>query len=205
AGWPDRAWQIVTEQKQADNLVGAYEYATTNYPWMGGLILFNLNFNVVPWITDPCEQMRFYSVVNRPAEAALTAMPKVAGAGVGELSVVPGSITAVYTPTQQPISQTVTVTLKNVGTEPLAYTITLQTSPSLTLTLSAPLTGTLEANQETDVPLHYAIGNQPTGIYKGTMQIETSSNNVLRITNFPATLFIWDEVFQTFIPLLLRP
>ncbi|MFZ1395658.1 MAG: hypothetical protein WAS33_02115, partial [Candidatus Promineifilaceae bacterium] len=71
--WSGRAWQIVSEPKQADNLVGAYEYATTNYPWLSGMFIFNLNFNVAPWITDQCEQMRYYAVANRPAEAALTA------------------------------------------------------------------------------------------------------------------------------------
>jgi len=205
AGWPDRVWQIVSEQKQADNLVGAYEYATTNYPWMGGMFIFNLNFNTAPWITNPCEQMRFYSVVDRPAEAALAAMPKVAGAGVGELSLLPGMITAVYTPTQQPISQTVTVTLKNSGSQPLAYTITLQTMPPLTLTLSASLTGTLDANQETAVPLQYAIDNQPTGSYTGTMRVETVSNGVATLTDLPITVYLWGAIFQTFLPFALRP
>lgn len=205
AGWPDRAWQIVSAQKQADNLVGAYQYATTNYPWMAGMFIFNLNFNTASWITDPCEQMRYYSVVDRPAEAALAAMPKVAGAGVGELSLLPGSITAVYTTTQQPISQTVTVTLKNVGTQPLVYTLTLQTAPPLTLTLPDSLTGTLQPSMETAVPLQYAIDSQPTGSYTGTVQIETFSNNVATSAAFPVTLYLWDNIFQTFLPMTVRP
>lgn len=203
--WSGRIWQIVSEQKQADNLVGAYQFATTNYPWMGGMFIFNLNFNVAPWITDPCEQMRFYSVVGRPAEAALAAMPKVAGAGVGELAVVPGTVTAVYTPTQQPIDQTLTVTLKNVGTAPLAYTLTLQTSVPLTLTLSAPLTGTLAPEAETAVPLRWQLDGQPTGSYTGTVQIDTRSNGVLGSSSLPVVVHLWAEIFDTFLPVMIRP
>ena len=203
--WSGRAWQIVTEQKQADNLVGAYAYATTHYPWMAGMFIFNLNFNVAPWITDPCEQMRYYGVVDRPAEAALAAMPKVAGAGVGELSIVPGAVTAVYTPTQQPISETVMVTLKNVGTASLAYTLTLQTAQPLTLTLSVPLTGTLEPDDETAVPLQYELNGQPTGSYTGTMHIETFSNSVAVTHALPVTVYLWDEIYQAFLPVTIRP
>ncbi|WP_420631935.1 hypothetical protein [Candidatus Leptofilum sp.] len=203
--WSGRAWQIVSEQKQADNLVGAYEYATTHYPWMGGMFIFNLNFNVAPWITDPCEQMRYYAMVNRPAEAALAAMPKVAGAGVGELIVVPGAVTAVYTPTQQPITETVSVTLQNVGTAPLAYTMTLQTTLPLTLTLNAPLTGSLDVGMETAVPLHLSLDGQPIGSYPGTLQIETYSNGVASSHSVPVTVYLWDEVHRTFVPLAVRP
>ncbi|MCA9943019.1 MAG: hypothetical protein KC449_06035 [Anaerolineales bacterium] len=203
--WAGRAWQIVSEQKQADNLVGAYEYATTNYPWMGGMFIFNLNFNVAPWITDPCEQMRYYSVVNRPAEAALAAMPKVAGAGVGELSVMPGSVTAVYTPTQQPIAKTISVTLKNEGTAPLVYTLTLQTDAALMLALPAPLEGTLAPGEETAVPLQISLDGQPTGSYTGALQIDTASNSVVGSSSVPVTVHLWDEIGETLLPFAIRP
>jgi hypothetical protein len=203
-GWPDRAWQIVSEQKQADNLVGAYEYATTHYPWMGGMFIFNLNFNVAPWITNECEQMRFYGVVNRPAEAALAAMPKVAGAGLGELSVVPGAVTAVYTPTQQPIDETATVTLSNVGTAALAYTMTLQVNPPLLLSTFASLTGLLDTGEETAVPLQFSLDGQPTGSYTGTLQIDTNSNGVTDSTSLPVTVHLWDEIHETFLPVVIQ-
>ncbi len=203
--WSGRLWQIVSEQKQASNLVGAYQYATTHYPWMGGMFFFNLNFNVAPWITDPCEQMRFYGVVGRPAEAALTAMPKVAGASVGELSVVPGAVTAVYTPSQQPIDETITVTLKNVGNAPLAYTLTLQTSPPLALSLSGAVSGLLDPNEVTAVPLQFSLAGQPTGSYSGALHINTTSNGVAGSHNLPLTVFLWDEIYHTFLPVVIRP
>lgn len=204
-GWSGRAWQIVSEQKQADNLVGAYEYATTHYPWMGGMFIFNLNFNVAPWITDPCEQMRYYSVVNRPAEAALAAMPKVAGAGVGELSLLPGAVTAVFTPAQQPIDETVSVTLKNSGVAPLAYTMTLQVNPPLMLSTSASLTGSLDPDEATAVPLQFELNGQPTGSYSGTLDIETTSNGVAESYSLPVTVYLWDEIHETYLPVVIRP
>jgi hypothetical protein len=74
--WPSRIWQIVTPQKQADNLVGAFRYARTHWPWMRALFVFNYDFSLVPWY-DQCEQMRYYSVNQNPAYSALVNMPKI--------------------------------------------------------------------------------------------------------------------------------
>ncbi len=74
--WPSRIWQIVTPQKQADNLVGAFRYARLHWPWMKAMFVFNLDFSSVPWY-DECEQMRYYSVNQQPTYDALVAMPKV--------------------------------------------------------------------------------------------------------------------------------
>lgn len=62
--WPDRWWQIVSETEQATNLAGAYGYAHWNWPWMGVMNFFNLDFATVPWYDD-CQPMRWYSVVYR--------------------------------------------------------------------------------------------------------------------------------------------
>jgi hypothetical protein len=203
--WSGRVWQIVSEQKQAENLVGAYDYATANYPWLGGMFIFNLNFNVAPWITDPCEQMRYYAVANRPAEAALTAMPKVAGAGLGQLEVAPGVVTAVHALAHQPINKTVAVTIKNVGTAPLAYTLSLQETPPLSLDLTGSITGTLAVNEAAAVPLEYSLSNQTTGSYRGTLHIETSSNGVIDSQAVPVTVHLWEQINETFLPVVLRP
>jgi len=69
--WQGRAWQIVTPEKQADNLVGAFHYARTHWPWLGAMFVFNLNFNEAVYY-DTCEQMRYYSVQGRPSETALS-------------------------------------------------------------------------------------------------------------------------------------
>ncbi|MHB1130773.1 MAG: cellulase family glycosylhydrolase [Chloroflexota bacterium] len=79
-GWPGRDWQMVPPQTQANYLVRAYDYAYDNWPWMGPMFLFNLDFSVAPWY-DECNVMRWYSVVNqnqspRPAYTALQNMAK---------------------------------------------------------------------------------------------------------------------------------
>jgi hypothetical protein len=74
--WQGRYWQIVSAQKQAENLVGAFKYARFHYPWMEALFVFNLDFVTAPYY-DECEQMSHYSVYGRPAADALGAMSKV--------------------------------------------------------------------------------------------------------------------------------
>ncbi len=74
--WEGRLWQIVSPEKQAENLVGAFRYARFHWPWLQALFVFNLDFVTAPWYDD-CEQMRYYSVHGRPAADALGAMSKV--------------------------------------------------------------------------------------------------------------------------------
>lgn len=62
--WEWRWGQIVSEEEQATNLRGAYQYAYHYWPWMGVMSFFNLDFATVPWY-DYCQPMRFYSVVYR--------------------------------------------------------------------------------------------------------------------------------------------
>jgi hypothetical protein len=73
--WPGRIWQIVTVEKQADNLTGAFRYARLHWPWLKAMFAFNLDFDAVPWY-DTCEQMRYYSVDRQPTYDALVNMPK---------------------------------------------------------------------------------------------------------------------------------
>ena len=78
--WAGRAWQRVDPQAQAAYLVRAYQYAYANWPWMGVMLVFNLDFSTVPWY-PPAEPMRWYAIVNpdgspRPAYQALAAMAK---------------------------------------------------------------------------------------------------------------------------------
>jgi hypothetical protein len=79
----------VTEQRQADYLVRAFQYAHRHWPWMGPMFIFSLDFGAVPWY-EPCDPVRWYAIlhrtdpadqeapiIERPAYAALTAMPKI--------------------------------------------------------------------------------------------------------------------------------
>ncbi len=62
--WPTRTWQIVSERKQANYLVGAYMYARSHWPWMGVMSFFNMDFATVYWYHN-CEPARWYSIAYR--------------------------------------------------------------------------------------------------------------------------------------------
>ncbi|HLG73008.1 MAG TPA: cellulase family glycosylhydrolase [Chloroflexota bacterium] len=70
--------KLITEQNQADWLVALFNYTKQNYPWMGTMFVWNLNYQAVVPQTD--EKWGFgvlradYSP--RPAYTALAAMPK---------------------------------------------------------------------------------------------------------------------------------
>ncbi len=73
--WGDRNWQLVSKSTQADYLVRAYNYAYLNWPWMGVMTFFNLDFNIVPWY-QCCDPIRGYGIASNPAYDALKNMPK---------------------------------------------------------------------------------------------------------------------------------
>lgn len=64
-----------SDQGQAQELVGAYQYARAHWPWLGAIFVFNLDFDSRP--QDPCvDEQGWFAVKGRAAEAALEAMPK---------------------------------------------------------------------------------------------------------------------------------
>lgn len=71
AGFP------MSDQAQAGNLVGAFQYARDNWPWLGAVFVFNLDFNSPLRSTNPCyDEQGWFAVQGHAAEAALEAMPK---------------------------------------------------------------------------------------------------------------------------------
>lgn len=68
----------ITEEEQAEYLVRAFEIARTEWDWVTGMFVWNLNFAT---ITDPSDEKYPWSVLNadwspRPAYQALQEMPK---------------------------------------------------------------------------------------------------------------------------------
>jgi hypothetical protein len=67
----------MSDQAQADNLVGAFQYARANWPWLGGIFVFNLDFNPPRRSSDRCyDEQGWFGVQGHGAEAALETMPK---------------------------------------------------------------------------------------------------------------------------------
>lgn len=80
--WPQRAWQAITPEQQADYLVRAIQYAGAHWPWMGVMIIWNLDYSRYPpgesenTPSPECETMGWYSLLNpdgtpRPAYFAI--------------------------------------------------------------------------------------------------------------------------------------
>jgi hypothetical protein len=49
---------------QADYLARAFFYADENWPWMGPMFIFNLDFGTVNWY-EYCDPVRWYSLLSR--------------------------------------------------------------------------------------------------------------------------------------------
>ena len=203
-GWQGRAWQIVSEQKQADNLVGAFTYASSNYPWMGAMFVFNLNFNTAPWITDQCEQMRYYGVVGRPAEAALTNMPKVSTVPVGELSIAPTGWSRVVTPGQLPLMETAVFTVSNIGTQSLTFTAQPPSGASFTVTVSPSNATELDPAESAMVTVTIETAVLPTGNYPAPVMVESSSQGIIEQRQVPIHLTVLDQIMPHYLPLLFK-
>ncbi len=112
-------WMLVTEQQQADYLVRAFQYADANWPWMGPMFVWNLDFFYRGTL---CTPQRFYSLFHATdgnpnslsptlAFVALANMPKRLTTTPPALSVRPGRLlflSEIATPTAQ--AQTLNLT-----------------------------------------------------------------------------------------------
>lgn len=77
-GWDGRWWQAVSAQTQAQYLVRAYRFARMNWPWMGVMFVWNMDYNLVPW-NEYCDQKGWFAILNhdgnpRPAYVELARM-----------------------------------------------------------------------------------------------------------------------------------
>lgn len=62
--WPELNWQRVSRRQQAEYVVRAFDFAQKNWPWMGPMFLWNYDFSRAPQHADPCEQMKFFSMLD---------------------------------------------------------------------------------------------------------------------------------------------
>ena len=198
-GWQGRQWQIVSEAKQASNLVGSFEYATANWPWMEAMFIFNLNFNTAPWY-NTCEQMRYYGVQDRPAEDALRNMPKVEPAG--ELTITPGALSVAIADEQNAYNKTFTFELRNTGVKSLTYSITAD-SDSIVAQVSDG-SGTLAPNQTATMQVTVARGGRGVGVHNSALTVATNPAETEAPSSIPVSLFIFDEVHRLHLPVITR-
>jgi hypothetical protein len=202
--WGGRQWQIVSDEKQATNLAGAYQYADAHWPWMGGMFVFNLDFNQNPGLPE-CEQMRFYSVEGKPAKEALASTPKNKASITGQLRTGASALSILIDVDEQPITWTSAVNLYNAGWQSLRYTVTVDNSASVVPVLSGALTGTLSATQESWLQVSVPGFSRTLGTYTGTV---TASWYAAGAGNKPKTIdlqmIVVSDVYRTYLPAITR-
>jgi hypothetical protein len=207
-GWQGRQWQIVSQQTQAEYMVGAYTYAAENWPWLEGLIGFNLNFNQAGYY-DECEQMRFYSVAGRPAEAALRDMPKAyeqIPPELPELTVAGPSQWAILLAESAPaVTRTVTYTLANTGGEPLTYTVSADPLADVVPVLGGTLTAVLSPTETAVFTATLDTIGRTLGVYTGTLSIAVEPAQEGFPRHIPLRIVIAEQIYSAYLPLVVRP
>ena len=190
-----RWWQVVDEATQAEYIQRAFEYAYDHWPWMGPMFLFNLDFSLSGWY-DACDAVRYYAIRNddgtaRQAYETLRDMPKWPYAMVRPNTVgllIAGEELGVYTRT---------VRVDNIGVAPLTYTVSSDTAwlavPTGVYTGSGAVTLTLDT----------------TGFARGmtyTAPVTVTTNGAMShvYRYITATVFVADEVFHVYLPLIIK-
>jgi hypothetical protein len=198
-GWQGRQWQIVGEAEQAANLAGAYQYAEANWPWLGGLFLFNLNFNTADYYPE-CEQMRFYGIEDRPAEAALKAIPKNPAPLAGILESDPPAVLLVVGHAEQPRTQLFSIRLANTGWNTITYNVSAGGGAAVVPTIPNP-SGQLGTGQEKTVQVVVNSGTRPVGVYSGSLVIEATPGTLNAPVTIPIELRVAPAVHRLFLPI----
>lgn len=201
-----RDWQMVTLEEQSENIAGAFDYAAKNWEWMGGLILFNLNFNKAGYYSN-CEQMTFYSVQDRPAETALKELKKAYEYTIPEP--VPmversGEWSALILASDQPYTMTASVHISNTGDAPLTYTVLISGFDNIPPTLSGNLGSMITGGESSMLNFSVSANDLITGKYTGqvTVNVEPAAED------FPKTyelrLVIADKIYPFYLPLIMK-
>lgn len=204
--WNGRFWQIVSHEKQASNLMGSFVYAREHYPWIGAMFVFNYNFNTAGWYGE-CEQMRFYGIKNRPAEAALTEMPKVSNPVVGAMTVQPDGVTRVLLANAQSLNETVPIVIQNIGDWRRTYAIEVEGNTAVPVTIDGPASASLTGWVSIIPSMKIEMPASPAGTYTSTVQI-TKTTPGLGITEtheIPINIFVWQEIHNVYLPAVTKP
>lgn len=196
-----REWQLVSEEEQAANLAGAFAYAHEHMPWMGPMFVFNLNFNTTSFYEE-CEQMRYFGIEGRPAEEALRTMAKDPAGGVLRLAGPEAPI--VKAADGQPLTEQISMTVRNRGWAPLTFTATVTAGEGLAVSLS-PFTWTLAPQSSVPLSVTTVISSRPPGVYSATVTVEASPGTGDAPAATSIVFRLLGEMNDTFLPTVRRP
>ncbi len=210
-------WMDISEAEQADYLLRAFQYADENWPWMGAMFVWNLDWHDYndTWV---CEPARYFSVLKidytdyNPYEDpppapytltlaydALAMMEKRPGHFGPRLAVTPTSL-GFLADVDEPGLITTTLRPLNVGYRVLTWTATvaagMQVTPTLAITTGfqgMPLTVTVDTTGYT------------TGTFTGQISITATMTDVLDAPQIvPVTLWVLPELYRMYLPAALQ-
>jgi len=216
-GYEDQfGWMEVSEIKQANYITRAFQYADDNWPWMGVMFVWNLDWHT--YHTWDCEAARYFSVrkhegtddhgVPSLAYSALVSMTKRPGSFGPRLAVEPPALTFLAD-VHEPTLLTATLRPWNAGYRVLTWTATVATWPTMTGTGTImPIAPTLAITyglQGEPLTVTVDTTGYPTGIFTGSIIVTTTATDVLDAPRTVSmTLCIVPEVYHLYLPLTLR-
>ncbi|MEE8389612.1 MAG: hypothetical protein V3S14_02300, partial [Anaerolineae bacterium] len=181
---PMFGWMEVSEVQQANYITRAFQYADENWPWMGAMFVWNLDWHDYHYDWD-CDaaHARYFSiryhengtVLGTPtlAYTALMTMEKRPGYFGPRLVVEPTALdflADVY----EPDVITATIAPWNAGYRVLTWTATVATGMQVTPTL-AMTTGL----QGTSLTVAVDSTGYPAGIFTGSITVTATTSDVL--------------------------
>lgn len=205
-------WMKVSEAQQADYLVRAFQYADANWPWLGPMFIWNLDWNNQGW---DCDHIKFFSILHASSQAdglphahdatlayaALKTMTKRFVDNVPALAVQPASLwllTEVNTPT----IQTRTLQIDNVQpNSTLTWTISANPIGPVVPNVS-PVSGTNAAT--VTVVIDTAPITAP-GIYTASLIVSAEPISTVNAPlSVPVTIIAPERLNRLYLPIVAR-
>jgi len=217
-------WMDVPEVQQANYITRAFQYADENWPWMGAMFVWNLDWHDYGWLCDPA---RYFSVLKvdyadydpeDPPPApytttlaydALAEMEKRPGRFGPRLAVEPAALTLLADVDEPGIHAGVVVPL-NTGYRVFTWTATVAVGMQATGTgtLGVQVTPTLAITtglQGTPLMVTVDSTGYTTGTFMGAITVTATTTGVLDTPQrVPVTLLVVPEVYRVYLPVAFR-
>jgi len=220
-------WMNVPEVQQADYITRAFHYADENWPWMGAMFVWNLDWHDYndTWV---CEPARYFSVLKidyadyNPYEDlppapytttlaydALAAMEKRPGHFGPRLAIEPSALTFLADLREPGILTGVIVPL-NTGYRVFTWTAAVATGFQVTGTgtVGVQVTPTLAITTGFHgTPLTVTVDSTgyTTGTFTGSITVTATTTDVLDAPQaVPVTLRVLPELNRVYLPVALR-
>ena len=168
------------------------------------MFVFNLDFNQLPSL-GACDQMRSYDVRDKPAQTALTDMPKNAASIEGKLKTDLAQFVLMIGVSEQPITLPVSIGLSNWGWNPAYYTATVNGGMNVVPVILNP-TGALSGTAQQPLTLEITSTARTTGTYAGRVTVNWAAAGVASPTarKVDLQLIVVDQIHFVYLPLVTR-